>query len=713
MQKVKYMARKVKRGFKAPKNYDPNRSKAKKQGKRLGAGVKSGGAAGRSAAVAGGKAAGFGAARAESHRGSRGVGSAPRRGATKQVRNARRGAISETASRERAEFRDRDDERGRGQLPRTQKTASLRAQKRPTRKGYTERPGRTAYAERTERRDYADSHHTRSRDTSRHHSDRLYNEPRYAQDFERSRNRQRADRGGADFDYAAHTTEYRSFERQSGSRVHVFSDEPQARDRQDTLHIKSRAQKTEASYTEQDFAPRHSKLKTGRKGQERYAHWGQEKPRQGVRSSGFMPPEDVVLERLVAKQTSSKDVAGLSFADLGLGERLCKELAAMGATSPFAIQAATIPDVLAGSDVLGRGRTGSGKTIAFGAAVVERLLQLKAEGLFDSDPQPPKRERGKRSAFVPGRAPKALIMAPTRELALQIDKTVQPLARAVGLFTTQVVGGASLAKQQHALLRGVDIVIGTPGRIEDLIERGDLNIGKVVLGVLDEADHMAELGFVEPVQRIWRGIAPQAQKLLFSATLDTQVTKIVNEFLVDPAVHEVADQQQGEIAHNVLVVLREEKLQVLIELLAAEKGSAIVFTRTRAYAETLREMCEDADIKAVDLHGNLNQAKRERNLQRFAAGKARVLVATDVAARGIHVDDVALVVQADPPDDYKSYLHRAGRTGRAGSDGTVVTVIPRNRQKRTRQMLENAELTPQYFGDFKPGDRQPWQTKTV
>ncbi|MBT1018291.1 DEAD/DEAH box helicase [Canibacter sp. lx-72] len=442
---------------------------------------------------------------------------------------------------------------------------------------------------------------------------------------------------------------------------------------------------------------------------DRGAKRGYDSRAEGFSSQGgYTPREDTVLDKLEAQITSAADVAELTFADLGLGERLCTELHKMGATAPFAIQAATIPDVLSGSDVLGRGRTGSGKTIAFGASLVERLLRLKAEGAFEVDPPQPKRERGRRRNETPGRAPKALIMAPTRELALQIDRTVQPLARAVGLFTTQLVGGAPIERQKLALRRGIDIAIGTPGRIEDLIERGELHTGQVVIAVLDEADHMAELGFIEPVQRIWRSLAPGAQKLLFSATLDSQVAKVVKEFLVEPAVHEVADAQQGNTDHHVLVVMREDKNEVLTELITGAQGPTIMFTRTRAYAETLSEMCEDAGISAVDLHGNLNQAKRERNLKRFTQGKAQVLVATDVAARGIHVDDVALVVQADPPDDYKSYLHRAGRTGRAGNDGVVVTVIPRNRQKRTRQLFDNAQLKPVYFGNFEPGAAQPW-----
>ncbi len=419
----------------------------------------------------------------------------------------------------------------------------------------------------------------------------------------------------------------------------------------------------------------------------------------------------VSFERLEAKRTSAEDVRGLGFADLGLGGNIVRALSELGAERPFPIQAATIPDAVEGRHLLGRARTGSGKTIAFGAALVERILKLKAEGVFRPDPPKQRRERGVAQKRQKGekpsvRAPKALILAPTRELALQIDRTVQPIARSVGLYTGQFVGGSPFEPQLHALQRGVDIVIGTPGRIEDLAQRGILELRDVHVTVLDEADHMCELGFLEPVQRILRRTERGGQRLLFSATLDWGVRDLVDEFLRNPAVHEIAEdaEVQGDVTHRVLVVLREDKDAALVEL--ARRGDrVIVFCRTRAYVDRLAELFAEAGIRVTALHGDLAQAKRERNLQRFAEGKVPVLVATDVAARGLHVDDVDLVIQADPPDDAKTYVHRAGRTGRAGRDGAVLTVIPRTRQKRTRELFEQIGIEPDSFGDFAPGDR--------
>lgn len=414
---------------------------------------------------------------------------------------------------------------------------------------------------------------------------------------------------------------------------------------------------------------------------------------------------EIAPERLEAKLTTAADVAGLSFADLGLGGNIVRSLGELGAEAPFPVQAATIPDALAGRDVLGRARTGSGKTIAFGAALVERLLRLKAEGAFAGDPVREKRpRRGERGARAPRkvRNPKALILAPTRELALQIDATVQPIARSVGLYTAQLVGGVPIDPQLHALERGIDIVIGTPGRVQDLVTRRKLDLREVVVSVVDEADHMCDLGFLEPVQRLLRQTVRGGQRLLFSATLDRAVSELVEEFLREPAVHEIADEAgSSSTEHRVHVVLREHKARVLEELVR-RPGRIMVFCRTRAYATSLAEAFAEAGIAAVPLHGDLGQAKRERNLARFASGKANVLVATDVAARGIHVDDVDLVVQADPPDDHKTYLHRAGRTGRAGKPGLVITVIPRTRQKRTREMLELAQVEPSCFDDYLP-----------
>jgi superfamily II DNA/RNA helicase len=397
--------------------------------------------------------------------------------------------------------------------------------------------------------------------------------------------------------------------------------------------------------------------------------------------------DDVVHERLQASAVAAEEVADITFGDLGLGSNIVETLSSLGAAKPFPIQAATIPSVLEGRDVLGRGRTGSGKTIAFGAPLVESVLRAGA---------------GKRREF--GRLPKAIILAPTRELALQIDRTVQPIARSVGLFTTQIYGGVPQARQVGALKKGVDIIIGTPGRIEDLIEQGKLDLSEVQIAVLDEADHMCELGFVEPVQRILRKTAEGSQKLLFSATLDREVATLVEEFLVEPAVFEVAgeDQSSGTIEHRVLVIDHRDKADILTSLVDRE-GKTLVFARTRAYAEMLAEQFDDAGINAVSLHGDLNQAKRTRNLERVTSGRVKVLVATDVAARGIHVDDIDLVIQADAPDEYKTYLHRSGRTGRAGRSGRVVTLIPRQRQRRMTELLDRAEIDAPFenarFGD--------------
>ncbi|WP_435749041.1 DEAD/DEAH box helicase [Microbacterium sp. PMB16] len=393
-------------------------------------------------------------------------------------------------------------------------------------------------------------------------------------------------------------------------------------------------------------------------------------------SKKFEQGEDVVHDRLEAKSVAAVEVDGVTFADLGLGSNIVDTLAELGAASPFAIQAASIPAVLEGRDVLARGRTGSGKTIAFGAPLVERVLQSQA---------------GKRREF--GRSPRAIILAPTRELALQIDRTIQPIARSVGLFTTQIYGGVPQGRQVGALKKGVDIVIGTPGRVEDLINQGKLDLSDCRIAVLDEADHMCELGFVEPVQRILRHTADGSQKLLFSATLDREVAALVDEFLIDPAVFEVAGEDQGSstIEHRVLVIEHRDKAEILTSLVDRD-GKTLVFARTRAYADMLAEQFDDAGIPAVSLHGDLNQAKRTRNLERLTSGRVNVLVATDVAARGIHVDDIDLVVQADAPDEYKTYLHRSGRTGRAGRSGRVVTLITRQRQRRMTELLERAEI---------------------
>lgn len=447
--------------------------------------------------------------------------------------------------------------------------------------------------------------------------------------------------------------------------------------------------------------------------------------------SSSLPPLRTLPAPLTATITRADEVAHLSFADLGLGGNIVRALAELGAQRPFPIQAATIPDAIAGHHVLARGRTGSGKTIAFAAAVVERLLRLKAEGAFPDEAPRARLQRGERQprpARGAIRPPKALILAPTRELALQIDRTVQPIARSVGVYTGQFVGGQPFEPQLHALQRGVDIAIGTPGRIEDLARRGHLDLGRVSITVIDEADHMADLGFFEPVQRLLRLTRRGSQRLLFSATLDSSVEALVAEFMPRPAVHEIREpghehRQQpadveaasharsgreteaggagGRVEHRVCIVLGEHKDAALVELVR-DASRAIVFCRTRAYVDHVAELLNEAGVRAMPLHGDLSQSRRERHLAVFTAGRAQVLVATDIAARGIHVDDIDVVVQADPPDDAKSYVHRAGRTGRVGQGGRVVTVIPRTRQKRTRELFEQLGYEPDVWGDFVP-----------
>ena len=338
------------------------------------------------------------------------------------------------------------------------------------------------------------------------------------------------------------------------------------------------------------------------------------------------------FERLDARLTTAADVMGLSFGDLGLGGNIVRTLGELGAERPFPIQAATIPDALQGRDVLGRARTGSGKTIAFGSALVERLLRLKAEGAFASDPVPSKEKprRGERRERAPKRAvrkPKALILAPTRELALQIDRTVQPIARSVGFFTAQLVGGVPIDPQVHALERGVDIVIGTPGRVRDLVNRRRLDLREVLVSVIDEADHMCELGFLEPVQWTLRQTVRGGQRLLFSATLDSGVSELVAEFLRDPAVHEAEEDASGSVQHRVLVVLREHKDRALVEL-ASQPGRAPGSARALVFCRPSHQRVEHTGVTYRHIGQNsrcavLEHAGTHHSAPPQAGGKGR------------------------------------------------------------------------------------------
>src|SRR4051794_33413978 len=363
-----------------------------------------------------------------------------------------------------------------------------------------------------------------------------------------------------------------------------------------------------------------------------------------------------------------------TFPSLGVPARLSTVLARQGIDTPTPIQAATLPDSLAGRDVLGRGRTGSGKTYAFLLPIVARL----ADG-----------------PNARARAPRALILAPTRELVGQIDAALAPLAKAAGLTTRTVFGGVGQGPQVTALRGGVDIVVACPGRLEDLIGQGFCSLDRVEVTVLDEADHMADLGFLPAVRRILGRTPKVSQRLLFSATLDKAVDTLVRQFLSNPVTHEADSMQTpiAEMAHHVLHVDREHRLPVLVDL-ASAPGRTVVFPRTKYGAKALARQLNRSGVPTVELHGNLGQGARTRNLDAFHSGKASALVATDIAARGIHVDDVALVVHAAPPAEHKAYLHRSGRTARAGNAGTVVTLMTSEQVRDVRDLTRAAGIKP-------------------
>ncbi|MGN7797870.1 DEAD/DEAH box helicase [Leifsonia sp. 22587] len=370
-----------------------------------------------------------------------------------------------------------------------------------------------------------------------------------------------------------------------------------------------------------------------------------------------------------------------TFAELGVPAPLVAVLAADGKTDAFPIQADTLPDALAGKDVLGRGKTGSGKTIAFALPLVARLGTVLAGG----------RRR-------PGR-PLALVLAPTRELATQIAATFRPLADAYSLRVSTVFGGVSQNKQVAELKAGVDILVACPGRLEDLMKQGFVNLDAVEITVLDEADHMADLGFLPVVTRILSATPADGQRLLFSATLDNGVDKLVTRFLHSPVLHSVDDETSPveAMTHHVLQVDTPDEKKALVEALASGTSRRILFTRTKHQAKKLAKQLTASGIPAVDLHGNLAQGARDRNLAAFGEGSVRVLVATDVAARGVHVDNVELVVHVDPPAEHKAYLHRSGRTARAGSAGDVVTVMLTAQSDDVKTLLRKAaiQVSPQ------------------
>ncbi|GIG54748.1 DEAD/DEAH box helicase [Demequina activiva] len=366
-----------------------------------------------------------------------------------------------------------------------------------------------------------------------------------------------------------------------------------------------------------------------------------------------------------------------TFGALGVPAKITDVLDREGKTHAFPIQVDTLPDTLAGRDVLGRGRTGSGKTLAFSIPMAARLGA-----------------RGGRAK--PGR-PRALVLAPTRELATQIDAVIAPLAAAYGLKTTTIFGGVKQHRQEQALRAGADIVVACPGRLEDLMKQGHLSLDAIEITVLDEADHMADLGFLPGVTRIMTATPEKGQRLLFSATLDNGVDKLVRRFLSNPVTHSVdsAESPVDAMTHHVFNVGGADAKKDLVQALASGTGRRILFMRTKHHAKRTAKQLTAAGIPAVDLQGNLSQNKRDQNLAKFSDGSVRVLVATDVAARGVHVDGVELVVHVDPPTEHKAYLHRSGRTARAGSAGDVVTIVLPEQRRDAQALLRRAKIDVQ------------------
>ncbi|MFJ4339719.1 DEAD/DEAH box helicase [Streptomyces sp. NPDC088915] len=363
-----------------------------------------------------------------------------------------------------------------------------------------------------------------------------------------------------------------------------------------------------------------------------------------------------------------------SFADLDMPEGLLRTLGEQGVTEPFPIQAATLPNSLAGRDVLGRGRTGSGKTLAFGLALLARTAGRRAEPT----------------------APLALVLVPTRELAQQVTDALTPYAGALRLRITTVVGGMSITRQSSALRRGAEVLIATPGRLADLIDRGDCRLDQVAVTVLDEADQMADMGFLPQVTKLLKQVEPGGQRLLFSATLDRNIDRLVKMFLDDPVVHSV-DPSAGAVTtmeHHVLYVADETDKKAVTLRIAARDGRTILFLDTKRSVDRLVKRLLANGVRASGLHGGRSQPQRNRTLDQFKNGQVTTLVATNVAARGIHVDDLDMVVNVDPPMDHKDYLHRGGRTARAGESGSVFTLVLPDQKRDMGRLMSNAGISP-------------------
>ncbi|MFI1720566.1 DEAD/DEAH box helicase [Streptomyces sp. NPDC020489] len=391
------------------------------------------------------------------------------------------------------------------------------------------------------------------------------------------------------------------------------------------------------------------------------------------RSGGYgRRPAAVQGEFALPKTITPALPAVEAFADLDMPKQLLAALTVHGVSVPFPIQGATLPNTLAGRDALGRGRTGSGKTLAFGLALLARTAGQRAEP----------------------RQPLALVLVPTRELAQQVTDALTPYARSVQLRLATVVGGMPIGRQAHALRNGAEVVVATPGRLKDLIDRGECRLNQVAITVLDEADQMADMGFMPQVTALLDQVRPEGQRMLFSATLDRNVDRLVRRYLTDPVVHSV-DPSAGAVStmeHHVLHVHGADKHWTTTQI-AAREGRVIMFLDTKHAVDRLTQDLLSSGVRAAALHGGKSQPQRTRT--QFKTGHVSVLVATNVAARGIHVDNLDLVVNVDPPTDHKDYLHRGGRTARAGESGRVVTLVTPNQRREMTRLMDAAGIVPQ------------------
>ncbi|MFI7499630.1 DEAD/DEAH box helicase, partial [Streptomyces sp. NPDC049687] len=379
--------------------------------------------------------------------------------------------------------------------------------------------------------------------------------------------------------------------------------------------------------------------------------------------------DEIVGAVEVDEIVESDETPELTFAELGLPEGVVRKLAQNGVTVPFPIQAATIPDALVGKDILGRGRTGSGKTLSFGLPTLATLAGGRTEK----------------------RKPRAVILTPTRELAMQVADALQPYGDVLGLKMKVVCGGTSMGNQIYALERGVDVLVATPGRLRDIINRGACSLEDVQIAVLDEADQMSDLGFLPEVTELLDQVPAGGQRMLFSATMENEIKTLVDRYLNNPVSHEV-DAAQGAVttmSHHILIVKPKDKAPVTAAI-ASRKGRTIIFVRTQLGADRVAEQLREAGVKSDALHGGMTQGARTRTLADFKDGYVNVLVATDVAARGIHVDGIDLVLNVDPAGDHKDYLHRAGRTARAGRTGTVVSLSLPHQRRQIFRLMEDA-----------------------